>query len=415
MKVWVKLLTGSALGFALGSLLPAQAGVSGILPVISAFAVSAGRYIAPPMLVFSITIAIYELRRDGQFWPLVFRNILAIALVSAFVISAGILAALAFPPGRIPVFAEQQTETTAPEPVLNLTEIFPPNMLGVLASDGAYLFPLCVFAFFMAIGLSYDRNYMKPVISMIDSLSRVFYHIASLFSEIMGILIIAVAAYWAVRYHTVTENGLYKALLRMLLILSLVITFLILPAMLFLLRKYRTPWKALYASLGGAVAAFFSGDINFTLPLLIQQLKENMGVRRRANTVTVMMWTSFGRAGSAMTAAVSFMVIIKSYSSLETGAFELLGIGLTTFLISFILARNPGDAVFAALIMLCARYGRGFEAGYLILKPAAFYLISAGAMIDAMIISLGSFAVARMSGFQGAGPAGPEAGEAQAA
>jgi hypothetical protein len=50
--------------------------------------------------------------------------------------------------------------------------------------------------------------------------------------------------------------------------------------------------------------------------------------------------------------------------------------------------------------VLCLGYGRGFEAGYLILKPLAFYLIAVGTFLDVMISSVASYGIARISGFQ---------------
>ncbi|MDR2842883.1 MAG: dicarboxylate/amino acid:cation symporter [Spirochaetaceae bacterium] len=401
MKVWVKLIIGAALGLLLGFLLPSDnAAVSGAFAYFAKLAIGAGRYAAAAIIVFSLTIAIYELRQDKQFWALVFRATIIIALVSVFVISLGLIVTAFFPPDRIPIQNEQQIEKVTLDPRLFFLEMFPSNMLSVLSSDGIYMFPLCVFAFFMAIGLSYDKNYTKPILSIVDSLSRIFYHIAAFFSEILGILIIVLAAYWAIQYHDLMDVGIFKAIMRLLLIFSLVLGFVILPLFLYLLKKYKTPWKVVYASLGSAICAFFSGDINFSLPMLIQQSKENLGIRRRSNSVLIMVWTTFGRAGSAMVASVAMIVIIKSYISLEIGLSDFFSIGANAFLISFVLGRNPGDGAFAALAVLCARYGHGFETGYLVLKPIAFYLISVGAFLDIIIASLGSFAIARLTGFQ---------------
>jgi hypothetical protein len=60
---------------------------------------------------------------------------------------------------------------------------------------------------------------------------------------------------------------------------------------------------------------------------------------------------------------------------------------------------HPGDGAYTALAALCIGYGRGFEAGYLILKPLAFYLVAVGTFLDVMISSFASCAVARISGF----------------
>jgi Na+/H+-dicarboxylate symporter len=401
MKVWVKLLIGSAMGLLLGFLLPYDnTVVSGAFSYLAKLAVSAGRYTAAPLIIFSLTIAIYELRQDNRFWRLVFRTMAFIVVTSVFVIALGIVVTMFFPPERIPILIEQQAEQTTLGVGLYFLEMFPSNMMSVISSEGIYLFPICIFAFFMAIGLSYDKNYTKPVLSIVDSLSRIFYHIAAFFSEILGVLLIALSAYWAIQYHTVMNAGVFKAIVRLLLIFCLILAFIILPLFLFFIKNNKNPWKIVYATLGSAIAAFFSGDINFTLPVLIQQSKENLGIRRRSNAVTVMLWTVFGRAGSAMVAAVSFIVIIKSYSSLGIPHENLLSIGLQALAISFFLARNPGDGAFAALAVLCSGYGHGFETGFLILKPVAFYLISIGTFLDVALASLGSFAVAQLSAFQ---------------
>jgi Na+/H+-dicarboxylate symporter len=321
-------------------------------------------------------------------------------LTTAFVIAAGITATLIFRPARIPIQIEEQLETVSLGVNANLVELFPSNMFEALVSDGVYLFPVCIFAFFLGMGLSYDRNYSKPVISFIDSLSRIFYYVASFFSEVLALVFIVLATYWAIRYHEVLQTGNFRNFLILLNVFALVLGFGILPLFLYFLKPKANPWAALYGSLGPALAAFFSRDINFTLPVLLRHTKENLGAQRRVNTITVTLFTTFCRAGSAMVAASAFIVIINSYSSLGVTAAEVISIGLRAAVISFLLARHPGDGAFIALAVLCLGYGRGYEAGYLIFKPLAFHLIAVGTFLDVMIASFATFALARITGFQ---------------
>jgi Na+/H+-dicarboxylate symporter len=400
MKVWIKLLIGAALGIGLGFLLPGDnQRLLSALDWLEELALGIGRYAVIPVLVFSLTIAVYELRQDGQFWPLALKNILIIIGVSVFVIASGILVTLIFAPARIPIEKVEQVEVMGLNTAENIIDLFPPNMLSVLAGDGIYFFPVCVFAFFLGMGLSYDRNYTKPVIAMADSLSRIFYHIASFFSEILGFIIIILSAYWAVRFHEVLRADVFRDFIILLGAFSVILGFVILPLFLYFLRPKTNPWIVLYGSLGPAIAAFFAGDINFTFPVLLRHIKENFGVRRRSNAISLTLFATFCRAGSAMVAAMAFIVIIRSYSYLPIPVPDLLSIGLRAFMISFLLARHPGDGAYTALAVLCLTYGRGFEAGYLILKPLAFYLVAAGTFLDVIINALGTYAAARMSGF----------------
>ncbi|MDR1898589.1 MAG: dicarboxylate/amino acid:cation symporter [Treponema sp.] len=401
MKVWLKLLIGSFLGVLLGFLLPYenQAILSG-LAWLEGLALRIGRYAAVPILIFSLTVAIYELRQDGHFWGLVFRTFLVMIGSAFFVIALGIIAVRIFPPARIPILIEEQMTAVSLGVSENILELFPSNMFSALVTETGYMLPVYIFAFFLGMGLSYDKNYTKPVVSLADSLSRIFYYIASFFSEILGFVMILLSAYWAIRYHGALRAEVFRELILLLGIFSVVLGFGILPLFLYILKPKTNPWAQLYGSLGPALAAFFSGDINFTIPVLVRHVKENLGARRRSNTVTISLFTIFGRAGSAMVAAVAFIVIIKSYSSLRIELGDICSIGFRAFLISFFLARHPGDGAYAALAVLCLGYGKGYEAGYLILRPLGFYLIAVGTFIDVMLASFGSFALAKMSGFQ---------------
>ncbi|MDR0447811.1 MAG: cation:dicarboxylase symporter family transporter [Treponema sp.] len=401
MKIWIKLLVGSALGIVLGFLLPYEnQKVISVLTWLEQLALHIGRYITVPMLFFSLIIAIFELRQDREFWPLLGRSFLIMVIGAAFIISSGILVILFFSPARIPIIIEEQFEIVSlniPDMVLNL---FPANIFSALTNDGIYLLPAWFLAFFIAMGLGLDRNYSKPVLSITDSLSRIFYHVASFFSEILVLVIIALAAYWAVRYNAVLRSGVFLDLVLLLGFLALFLAFGIFPLFLFILRPKTNPWISLYGSLSAAFAGFFSGDMNFTMPVIYRHVKENLGVRRRSNAVTVSLFSIFSRAGSAMIAAVSFIVIIKSYSRLGIALTDVVTIGIHAFLISFLLAGHPGNGAFTALVVLGMNYGRGFEAGYLILKPMTFYLVSVGTFLDVMFCTFASYAAGKWSGFQ---------------
>ena len=400
MKVWIKLLVGSILGITLGFLLPQdnQALISA-LAWLEKLALGIGRYAVIPVLVFSLTIAIYELRQDRQFWPLVFKNCLLIIGTSIFVIFSGVLATLVFKPSRIPILIEEQLDAISLNTAENIRDLFPANMFSVLAGEGSYLFPVCVFAFFLGMGLSYDRNYTKPVIALADALSRIFYHVASFFSEILGFIMIVLSCYWAVRFQGVLRADVFRDLVILLGVFSLALGFGILPLLLYFLKPNVNPWAVLYGSIGPAIAAFFSGDINFSFPVLLRHTKENFGARRRSNAVSLTLFTTFCRSGSAMVAAAAFIVIIKSYSSLGITTLDVLSISIRAFGISFLLARHPGDGAYTALAVLCLGYGKGFEAGYLILKPLAFYLVAIGTFLDVIIASFATYTIARMNGF----------------
>jgi aerobic C4-dicarboxylate transport protein len=401
MKVWLKLLLGSLLGVALGFLLPHDnQSVIAALAWAESLAIHIGRYALVPTLFFSLVVAVYELRQDDRMWDVVLKTLAVILGSALFLVVTGLIIAVLFPPARIPILIEGQKEGLALDVGTVILELFPSNAFSAIVTDGTFILPLCVLAFFLGAGLSYDRSYSKVVTALVDSLSRIFYYVSAFFSEILGAMMIVLGAYWAVRLNGALKAEVFRDLLVLLGISSLVLGLGILPLFLYLLGPKTNPWKQLYGSAGSAIAALFSGDINFTLPVLLRHAKENHGVKRRANVVSLALFGAFGRAGSAMVAVISLIVIIKSYSSLGVTLGDLAGISITAVGVSALLARRPGDGAYVALAVLCGVYGRGFEAGYLILKPVAFYLVSIGAFLDVLIASLGTYAVGRLTGFQ---------------
>jgi len=400
MKTWIKLLIGSVLGIIIGFIVPHDnMDLLGNLAWLGEFAIRIGRYVLVPVMVFSLTIAIHELRQDSKFFGLFIKTLPVIVLVSAFVITVGMISVVLFPPGRIPILNMEQAEAITLNTAGNIMEIFPSNMFAAIFNDGVFLLPLCVFAFFMGLGFSYDRNHIKPVVTLFDSLSRIFFHIAGFFSEFLGLLMIVLGAYWAVRYNGILKAEIFRDLVVLLGVLSILLGLVILPLFLYLIKPKINPWRVVYGSISQGMAAFFSGDINFTLPVIFRSMKENLGIRRRANMVTVTMFALFCRAGSAMVASISIIVIINSYSSLDISTGSIFMIGFMSLLFSFLLSAHPGNGAYTVLAVLCLNYGQGFEAGYLILKPLAFYLIAIGTFIDVMICSYASYAVSVSSGF----------------
>ncbi|MDR3020167.1 MAG: cation:dicarboxylase symporter family transporter [Treponema sp.] len=403
MKVWVKLLIGAALGMTIGFLLPSESqNVNAVFQQLEKLALGMGRYAVIPVLVFSLTIAIYELRMDEQFWPMLLKNFLLIITASAFVIFSGIIVTMIFLPKnfRIPIETVEQLEIINFDPAANILEIFPSNMFSIISGNGIYLFPVCVFAFFLSIGLNYDRTYSKSVISLVDSLSRIFYHVASFFSEILGFIIIVLSAYWAIRFNGLLQAKVFKDFIVMLGVFSVVLCFGILPLFLYFLKPKVNPWLILYGFLGPAITAFFSGDINLSIPVIQRHSKENFGIRRRSSALSLSLFATFCRGGSAMVAAAAFIVIIKSYSHLSISSLHLLSIGFRAFVISFLLARYPGEGAYIALAAICLAYPGGeHRASYLILKPMAFYLVAIGTFIDVMLNAFGAYVIARTNGF----------------
>ena len=180
----------------------------------------------------------------------------------------------------------------------------------------------------------------------------------------------------------------------MLLVDFIIVAFIVYPVAIYFLCPGSHPLKVLYASLCPAVVAFFSGDANLTLPVAIRHGHESLGMKRKINSITYPVFSVFARGGSALVTSVCFILILSSYSSLSISFSDIIWIALTSFSLSFVLGGIPFGGTFVALTVMCTMYGRGFEAGYILIKPVAIIIGSFSAAIDALTTMFGSYYVA---------------------
>ena len=89
-----------------------------------------------------------------------------------------------------------------------------------------------------------------------------------------------------------------------------------------------------------------------------------------------------------------FLTALRLGSSLSISFSDIIWIALTSFSLSFVLGGIPFGGTFVALTVMCTMYGRGFEAGYILIKPVAIIIGSFSAAIDALTTMFGSYYVA---------------------
>ena len=394
MKIWLKYLIGIALGvtFAL------VAGAENTLFVqasefLSKTAIQFGRYALYPAVFFGFTLSIFELRENRSLFKLALITSLIICVAALLLSFIGLLSVIIHTPTRIPIFVESISDIQALGIKESLLQLLPSSSFEAVI-NGTYILPLCIFGGFAGAGCAVDKNIAKPTITLIDSLARVAYAVLVFFVDMLVFGMVAVSAYWVVRFHEILQTAVFADFVILLLIDLLIVALVIYPAILKIFCRDINPYRVLYASLAPMLAAFFSQDTHVALSVLLRHSNESLGVRRRISSVALPIFSIFGRAGSALVITVSFIVILKSYSSLPLNIqdlFWLMGIGS---LFSCLLGRFPAGGTYIALASVCSLYGRGFESGYLILRPTAFFIGSVSAAINALTAITGTYITA---------------------
>lgn len=394
MKIWLKYLIGIVVGIGFALAAGTENGFfMQAMELLSNAAVQFGRYSLYPAVFFGFTVSIFELRES--------KSLLKIAVIStlimcgaAFVLSAiGLLSVLLRTPARIPIFVEGAADMPSIGIIESLLELLPSSTFEALL-NGTYILPLCIFGGFAGAGCAVDRNIAKPTLTLFDSLARVSYAVMVFFVDMLIFGMVALSAYWVIRFRSMLLTAVFADFVLLLLVDLLFIAFVIYPALLKIFCREINPYRILYAGLAPMLAAFFSQDAHVALPVLLRHSNESLGIRRRVSSVSLPIFSIFGRAGSALVITVSFIVILKSYSSLGINIKDMFWLMGIASLFSFFLGRFPAGGTYIALASICMLYGRGFESGYLILRPAAFFIGAVASALNALTAITGTYIVA---------------------
>lgn len=394
MKIWMKYLIGIALGLASALILPLDSQLgSSILAFVTEIVIRIGRYTIIPLLFFSGIMAVYRLNDAKIVWKTSLWTASVIVASSLLLTILGFISIVLIKLPRIPIITEKVSQVST----INIQEIIrkmiPFSSVDSLI-DGEFFLPAFIFALIVGAGCCMEHSNIKPILSLSDALSELFFNISTIVTDLLSVGMIAIMCNWTVQFRAVIMRGVFNPLIIMLTVDFILVAGVIYPLIIRTLCRGGKPLKVLSACVVPFITAFFSGDTNLTLPINMRLGKEKLGIRQRTNGFVYPLFSIFARGGSTLVVIISFVVIWRSYSTLPIEFFDMLWISGTAFFLSFLLGGMSTGGTFIALTVLCTIYGRGMETGYLLLKPAAAIIGSFAALFDAATTMFGSYIVA---------------------
>lgn len=394
MKLWLKYLIGILIGVLAAVLLPLNTSTgTATLQFLSELFIRFGRYIVVPLIFFTAVVSMYKLRMSFLVGKTALWTAICIIVSSFFLTLVGLFSVVIVKLPRIPITVDVVSEVQTIDIKALLLTLFPTSAFASLA-EGSYL--LCCFLFAILIGWTCfsDQNIFKPLYNFSDALSQLFYKISSVFTEVMSFLLIVIMAYWTVTFRTAYSTGIYSPMIALFVVDFILIVGIIYPLIVRYVCHEPHPYRVLYASIAPLLIGFLTGDENVALPICIRHGKESLGIRRRCGGVSYPLFSIFARGGSSLVAAISFVLIWRSYSSLTIPVSDLVAIFFISFIMSFMLGGLPSGGAFILLTVLCQKYGKGFETSFLLLKPATVIICSFATLFDIATAMFGSYIVA---------------------
>ena len=394
MKVWIKYLFAAIFGIICALILPvSNPTVASAINFLTEIVIRFGRYMVIPVIFFAGIIAFNKLRENHLLVKTAVWTGSVIAVSSLILTVVGLISILVIKLPRIPITVENVTEATSLNVEKLFRAMFPYSAFESL-NNGTFIFSAYFFALLIGCASTSDPVLFRPITTLADSLSKLMYNIGIIFTEFLAYGMIAILCYWTVQFKSIIMSGVFTPMIIMFLVDLILVAGVIYPLIIRYLCHDPHPYRILYASHCSLIASFFSGDSNFTLLINIRHGKESLGIRRRINGTVHPIFTIFARGGSALVTTIGFIMIWRSYSSLPIPVTDILWILFTSFGISFLLGGFPAGGAFISLTVLCTLYSKGFETGFLLLKPAAPIICSFAATFDALTAMFGSYIVA---------------------
>lgn len=394
MKVWIKYLFAAIFGIICALILPVNnSTVASVINFLTEIVIRFGRYMIIPVVFFTGIIAFNRLRENHLLVKTALWTVGVIAASSLILCSIGLISILIVKLPRIPITVENVTEAASLNIENLLRALFPYSAFETL-NNGTFIFAAYFFALLIGCASTSDPVLFRPVTTLMDSLSKLMYNIAVIFTEFLAYGMVAILCFWTIQFKTIILSGVFTPMILMLLVDFFIVAGLIYPLIIRYLCHDPHPYRILYASLCSIISSFFTADSNLVLLINMRHGKESLGIRRRINGTIHPLFTIFSRGGSALVTSIGFIMIWRSYSSLNIPILDILWILAVSFGISFLLGGFPSGGAFVSLAVLCTLYGKGFETGFLLLKPAAPIICSFAAAFDALTAMFGSYIIA---------------------
>jgi aerobic C4-dicarboxylate transport protein len=402
MKLWFRYLVGTAIGVVAGILIPLAGGDTlSVLEELTDILVRAGRLLLFPMAFFAVIIAVDELRDDRRVWAVTLKTaVLALGAVLVAVVVAVVVMAV-FQPQRIPPMVQEAPVPVPPQLGEVLRRSLPLNGFQIFVLGENALAMILLLGALIGWTLRYDREITSPVSLVSDSANRIFYRLNGGLTSVLGFLLAIPAGMMIVRIRELSDLQLFGQFLIVVATAAVLVGVVLYPLALYLMgRDVRVAVEWLSRMGAPSLAALLGGDVYFATPTLVRVAKEELHVPRRVGGSVSYLVAVFSRAGSVLVAVAAFLLVIRSYTALEIGFGETLGVAVTAVLVSFLLGRTPAGGVTVLLSYLAVAYGRGMDESYLILLPVLPLLERLGAWLDVMTHGFIAFAVADSEGIR---------------
>ena len=308
------------------------------------------QFVVVPIVFSSLIMGLTRIQGAGQVGRYTAKLMTSYVVTSAIALGVGMGTAYFLQPGSgVTGFSISDSIkiTEAPSLISWLVSLIPVNPLEALSTGN--LLQIIFSAVLLGFGIQLAGDKAKPFVNFIDSV----YHISE--KTLSVILYVAPFGVFALMSSTIATQGLELVAKLLLYVLGLVIASSIMIGldMLVLLFLKADPIKFL-RSLSEAIAlAFGTASSNAALPVVLQNIQENYGLREEIASFAIPLGTALKRDGAAILQGFNALFVTQIYQVPLTPSL-LSAIAVSSLLVSFSTPGVPGSALITMATVLSA-------------------------------------------------------------
>ena len=318
MKTWFTYIAAAVFALATAFLFADYQIASSTFSLISTYLVGLGTLITIPVIVFSFPSAIASLRKD-RLGGYAASSIITWTLVTSIILPMVPAVFFYLYPSAFPVTSSAGSSGdlvgyyTEYAMMSNINALSVVNPFNTIATASSIVLPLIILSWIFGIFLNPSSDTIRPAYAVMNSFSEIMHKIAR-FYTVYG-YIIAYFSLTALFLSAYVEKTVIAvpSFLFMLLIITGIIVFALLPILFALFTKFKkNPYKVLFLSISSLVMSLSSGNVLSSVATNMTTSRYSLGVQKRNAVTSTIFFSLFSKGGSAAISTFLILTLITA-------------------------------------------------------------------------------------------------------
>lgn len=318
MKTWFTYIAAAVFALATAFLFADYQIASSTFSLISTYLVRLGTLITIPVIVFSFPSAIASLRKD-RLGGYAASSIITWTLVTSITLPMVPAVFFYLYPSAFPVTSSAGSSGdlvgyyTEYAMMSNINALSVVNPFNTIATASSIVLPLIILSWIFGIFLNPSSDTIRPAYAVMNSFSEIMHKIAR-FYTVYGYII---------AYFSLTDLFLsayvektviaVPSFLFMLLIITGIIVFALLPILFALFTKFKkNPYKVLFLSISSLVMSLSTGNVLSSVATNMTTSRYSLGVQKRNAVTSTIFFSLFSKGGSAAISTFLILTLITA-------------------------------------------------------------------------------------------------------